>query len=107
MGNDGVKYDEGKLRYDLIPPIPLQELARVFTIGAVKYGDENWRKGMKWKRIFGAIMRHAWAWMRGERLDHESGIHHLAHAAWGCLVLIEYEICSTGEDDRYKYKRGE
>jgi hypothetical protein len=38
---EGLKFDEGKLRFDLIPIYPLEELARVYTIGAKKYGDYN------------------------------------------------------------------
>ena len=52
---EGVKNDDGKLRYDLIPVRPLAEVARVYTIGAKKYSDYNWRKGIKWSRIYAAM----------------------------------------------------
>ena len=96
----GAKFDIGKTRYDLIPAFSLDELAKVYTMGAEKYDDNNWRKGLKWGRIFGAIMRHLWAFWRGERLDSESGLHHLAHAAWGCFTLMEYDITHPEYDDR-------
>ena len=86
-----VKYDNDKLRYDLLPVKPLEELARVYTIGAKKYGDRNWEKGLKFGRVFGALMRHAWAWWRGETADPENGQHHLAAVAWAAFALIEYE----------------
>src|SRR5579864_397456 len=35
----GRKDDTGKLRYDLIPVGPLSEVAKVYSIGSVKYGD--------------------------------------------------------------------
>ena len=98
--DEAAKFDTDKLRYDLIAPEALEELARVYTFGAAKYADENWRKGMRWRRIFGAIMRHSWAWMRGEDVDQESGLPHLAHAAWGCFTLLAYSKCRLGEDDR-------
>lgn len=98
--DEAVKYDQGKLRYDLIPPEALEELAAVYTMGAAKYADENWRKGMSWRRVFAAIMRHAWAWMRGEDRDSESGLPHLAHAAWGCFTLMAYAKGNLGQDDR-------
>ena len=63
---EGVKYDQGKLRFDLIPNYPLEKLAEVYTIGASKYSDWNWAKGMNWSRIFAAIERHLQAWKRGE-----------------------------------------
>ena len=39
----GRKDDDGKLRYDLIPPLALEEVVRVLTFGAEKYGPNNWR----------------------------------------------------------------
>lgn len=95
-----VKYDQGKLRYDLIPPGPLTELARVYTIGAKKYADDNWKKGMSYRRIFGAMMRHAWAWFRGESIDPENGQHHLASVAWNAFTLMYYETNRATYDDR-------
>lgn len=100
-GGSGVKFDQGKIRYDLIAPKPLDELARVYTYGTIKYNDNNWRGGFKWGRVFGAIMRHCWAWMRGETYDEESGLHHLAHAAWNCFTLMDLEWNKRGEDDRH------
>lgn len=98
--DEAKKHDTGKLRFDLIPAQALEEVARVFTIGAEKYEDRNWEKGMKWGRVFAAIMRHLWAYWRGEENDPEDGIPHPAHAAWGCLVLLEYARINKEKDDR-------
>jgi hypothetical protein len=100
--HSGRKDDHGKERFDLIPPYALLELARVYTMGASKYEDRNWEKGMKWGRVFAAIMRHLWQWWGGLRIDHESGLSHLSHAAWGCFALLEYDRRGIGEDDRSK-----
>lgn len=94
------KYDDGKPQYALIPAVPLEALAKLFTIGGRKYSPWNWRKGMAWSRIFSAMMRHAWAWMRGERYDQETGQHHMTSVMWCAMVLFEYERLSLGEDDR-------
>lgn len=94
------KYDTGKARYDLIPPEALEELVAVYSFGAAKYEQDQWRKGMEWRRVFAAIMRHTWAWMRGEDRDSESGLPHLAHAAWGCFTLMSYAKTGAGQDDR-------
>lgn len=96
----GVKHDAGKLRFDLLPVEPLRELARVYTIGATKYADNNWRKGLAWGRVFAAMMRHAWSWWGGERNDPVDGQHHLASVAWCALTLIEYERTHPELDDR-------
>lgn len=98
------RFNEGKIRYDLIAPRSLEELAKVYTYGTIKYDDDNWWKGLKWKKeVFGCITRHIWKWFRGEKYDDESGLHHLAHAAWNCFALMEYERCGIGIDDRCPY----
>ena len=102
MAVEGVKYDTGKARYDLLPAVPLQQLVDIYTFGAGKYADHNWRKGLAWSRVFGALMRHLWAFWRGEDNDPESGLPHLAHAAWGCFTLLEYSNIHGNLDDRYK-----
>jgi hypothetical protein len=98
----GVKYDSGKLRYDLIPVGPLQTLAQVYTMGAEKYADDNWRQGLPWKRIYAALQRHLNAFWGGEDFDSESGLPHLGHAAWGCFTLLEYLNTKRSFDDRVK-----
>jgi hypothetical protein len=98
--NQSYKLDEGKLRYDLLPPLAMDELVRVYTFGVQKYAARNWEKGLPWTKWFAAIMRHVMDWLKGENLDPESGIHHMAHAAWNCLALTEYYLRKTGQDDR-------
>lgn len=95
----GRKEDEGKGRFDLIPPKPLMEVAHCFTVGAEKYGDRNWEQGIRWGRIFAAMMRHAWSYWAGT-YRHDSGMHHLASVAWCALVLMEYERTHPELDDR-------
>ncbi|KKL49911.1 hypothetical protein LCGC14_2310790 [marine sediment metagenome] len=96
----GRKDDTGKARFDLLPVKPLFEVVKVYTIGAGKYSDRNWEKGIKWGRVFAAMMRHAWNWWRGEKLDPEDGQHHLASVAWAALTLMEYEETHPELDDR-------
>ena len=84
MTEDARKDDGGKLRYDLIPPEALEELARVYTVGAERYGERNWERGITWGRLFAALMRHLWAWWRGEMRDPEDGLPHLAHKSAEC-----------------------
>ena len=98
----GQKFDSDKLRYDLLPPELLEEVARVLTFGAEKYSARNWELGMKWSRPFGAMMRHMWAWWGGEDKDPETGYSHLSHAACCIAFLVSYERRNAGEDDRPK-----
>lgn len=87
---------------DLLPPKALNEVAKVFAFGANKYGDHNWRGGLKWSRLAGASLRHIVAWLGGESIDPESGLNHLSHAACNILMLIEYWALDLGEDDRWR-----
>jgi len=96
----GRKDDTGRLRFDLLPVKPLEQIANIYTYGANKYDDNNWRSGMQWGRVFAATMRHLWTFWRGEDLDQESGLPHLAHAAFGCLTLLEYMETHRELDDR-------
>lgn len=98
----GLRFDQGKIRYDLLQIHGLEELGKVSTIGAVKYADFNYLKGMDWLRIFGSLMRHAFAWWKGEDYDPETGLHHMAHCAWNCLTLVEYSKLNLGKDNRWK-----
>ncbi len=96
----GRKDDAEKLRYDLIPPSTLKALATILTFGAKKYSDRNWEAGIKWGRVFGALMRHLWAWWAREEGDPETGKSHLWHAQCCLSFLIEYETTHREMDDR-------
>lgn len=95
-----MKADGNKLRYDLLPAQPLEDLVKILTFGAQKYKDRNWEGGMKWSRPFGACMRHLWAWWGGEDKDSDSGLSHLAHAACNLFFLMEFEYTKREYDDR-------
>lgn len=97
---EGLKFDQGKARYDLLPPEFLDATAQVLTFGANKYGERNWENGMKWGRPFAALMRHMWAWWKGEKADPETGMSHLWHACACLAFLIAFEERSVGTDDR-------
>lgn len=96
----GRKDDTSKLRYDLIPTGPMAKVAEVYTIGAKKYSDRNWEKGIQWGRIYAAMQRHSTAFWGGERLDSTDGQHHLASVVWCALALMEYERTHPELDDR-------
>ena len=100
VSEPALRFDAGKPRYDLLPPDALEELVMVYTKGAAKYADRNWEKGMSWSRCFGSLMRHSWKFWKGEKLDPETGCHHMAMAAWNALALVAYDMRSKGTDDR-------
>lgn len=106
MVNEAVKFDQDKARYNLIPAEALDGLATVLTYGAAKYAPRNWEKGMPWGRVFGALMRHMWAWWRGEDNDPETGFSHLWHAHCCIVFLSTYVARKAGTDDRFTAQQG-
>jgi hypothetical protein len=86
---EGVKFDQGKLRYDLLPPDVLEALAQILTDGAVKYSDNGWLEvpdGIA--RYSDAMGRHLLKEAQGEKVD-PSGALHAAHVAWNALARLE------------------
>ena len=98
----GVKFDQGKPRMSLMPFNALASIASVFTYGAEKYSADNWRDGMRWRRMADAMLRHVGAWLEGEDLDDESNLPHLAHAGCCLLMLLGMVLSGKGEDDRWR-----
>lgn len=99
---EGRKDDQGKAPYHLLAPELLEGAAQVLAFGAEKYAPRNWEKGMDWHRPFSALMRHMWAWWRGEDKDPETGLSHLSHAACCVMFLTAYEQRKIGNDNRPK-----
>lgn len=97
----GKKYDGGKPRMDLLSSIALEEIAKVMTFGAKKYGDNNWRGGIAWSRVLGALFRHGFSFLGGEDKDPETGLSHLAHVGCCVMFLLEYEVTRREFDDRW------
>lgn len=95
------KDDDEKAEYHLIPLECLPHVGRVLKHGARKYDAHNWRKGMKWSRLFNSTLRHLYDWWRGQDQDPETGEYHLAHVLANVMFLLSYQINSNGEDDRY------
>jgi len=88
--------------WHLLPGDALEEIVQVLEFGSIKYSARNWEKGMAWHRPFAALMRHMWAWWRGENADRETGLSHLAHAGCCILFLLAFELRKVGTDDRPK-----
>lgn len=87
-------------RYDLLPVLPLHELAEHYGRGSKKYDDRNWEKGYKWSLSFAALCRHLFAWWGGEEIDAETGANHMTAVAWHAFALREFQAWDLGTDDR-------
>ncbi len=87
----GIKHDSDKLRYDLVQPVMLEQLAKALHNGAKKYGDQNY-KFVENHRYVAALMRHLQAYRKGEEADHDSGLHPLAHVMACAAILLQKEL---------------
>lgn len=101
--DEGLRYNEGKIRWDLLPFDALNEVAKVSTYGATKYAPRNWEKGLSWSSCFASFMRHFYARCTGEIYDPESQCLHTAHMAWNALAILSFEIRGKYDhDDLYE-----
>lgn len=102
----GVKYDQGKRRWSLLPYDAVGGIVDVLVYGANKYRDRNWETGMDWDRVFDALQRHLSDWWHkvdkghGPGKDADTGFSDLWHAGCCILFLIAYEIRGKGKDTR-------
>ena len=89
----GVKYDNGKPQWSLLPFRALKEVVEVLTYGAKKYAPDNWKKVPDARRRYiDAGFRHFTAYATGETHDPETGKHHLAHAICCLLYLVAFDL---------------
>jgi Domain of unknown function (DUF5664) len=100
--SEALHKDEGKLGLQYILAMSgLDSLARVGDYGAKKYDQWNYTKGMSWMKLLGSCSRHLISFIRGEDLDLESGLPHLAHLAFDALILLGYMEDHREKDDRF------
>jgi hypothetical protein len=96
-------FDQGKIPLqNILFYKGLDDIARVGAYGAQKYGQWNCLGGAEYMRYLGSVVRHTTKVIRGEWLDDESGLPHLAHAAYNCLIILEWFYTKRGTDDRPK-----
>jgi transcriptional regulator with XRE-family HTH domain len=88
---EGMKYDNSKEKISLVPMSSMVALARVLESGAKKYGDNNWKKGILYSRIYSAALRHLMQFWEIEKYDKDSDLSHLWHAITNIAMLIYYE----------------
>jgi hypothetical protein len=88
----GIKFDDFKLDWTLLPYQPVAEVIKVLMCGACKYFRDNWQNVDK-VRYKKALMRHATAYaIKDEILDEDYKLHHLAHLVCCALFLIWFDI---------------
>lgn len=91
MQKEGKKNDkkDDKTRWELMPLDCLEDIARVYTEGAKKYGENTWQNLENgYQRYKAALLRHLWEFEKGNEIDPETGCHHLAQVCWNSIALL-------------------
>lgn len=91
---ESIKNDrkDGKVRMDLLPLQELYEIAKVYTMGAEKYGENRWQNLPDgYERYRAALLRHM-VQAQTEDKDSESGLPHEAHIAWNAIAMLHFKL---------------
>lgn len=99
----GIRYNEGKPRWSLVPQSALIPMVRVLEYGTTKYEIGNWTKGLSVTGICESLKRHLDAFMEGEDLDPESKLNHIGHIQANAMFLSWMMQNKPEMDDRFKY----
>jgi hypothetical protein len=97
---------EGKVRPDLISPFATERLAEWLRLGAEKYAERNWEKGIPISRCMASLHRHLMRYQQGET-DNED---HLAAILCNAMFIvhidemIERGVLPESLDDLPKYQ---
>jgi hypothetical protein len=114
----GLRYNEGKTQWSLLPWDQLESMIKVLEYGAHKYsvfqddkgnlikgkditvadskklklissGRDNWKKGFPINELWDSNLRHTRSLMTGELLDNESGLPHIGHILCNVVFLSD------------------
>ena len=98
----GIKHDQGKAPITLIPSEVIIGMAEVLAIGKDKYGELNWKKGIKYRRLIDAAFRHLLAFQSGQNNDLESNKSHILHCMVNLSFLFYFTNHNSELDDRWE-----
>ena len=80
---------DDKLRWELLPLEDIEDIVKVYTEGAKKYGPDRWQDlpdGIR--RYKAALLRHLVEFDKGNEIDEETGCRHLAQVAWNAIAML-------------------
>jgi hypothetical protein len=99
MTTQGLRYNNGKLRWSLVHFKSIEPLVRVLMFGATKYDDNNWKKGLPPKEVLESMQRHLAALIDGEINDPESGLPHIGHIQCNAMFYQFFQDRCCGKWD--------
>lgn len=84
--------NKDKGRFDLLPPLALQRVARIYQKGAEIRGRNNWRRGMPLADLIDSGIRHCFMYLKKRLFNvQDDPEDHLAMAVWNLLGAMETE----------------
>lgn len=88
---------DDKLRWDLLPLSEIEDIVKVYSAGAKKYGPNRWQ-GLEdgYNRYKGALLRHLMEYEKGNIIDSDTGCHHLAQVAWNAIAMLYLDKQGNG-----------
>lgn len=98
FGKGGVRDTaRGKIRFSLVPWGLLRRVAEIFTLGAAKYDDYNWQRGIPISRSIDSFWRHYDKWIR----EVEDGEDHGAMMIVNIMFMVwTYDAARKGYIDQ-------
>lgn len=88
---------DDKLRWDLLPMAEIEDIVRVYHAGAKKYGPNRWQNLPDgFERYRAAMFRHLMEYMKGNKIDSDTGCMHLAQVCWNAIAMLWYDKHGKG-----------
>jgi len=88
-----LKFDEGKIDLSLVEPWVEEAIAKVYTVGMMKYRRDSWKEftPKQARELIAPAKRHLNAYRKGEYSDPDDGLPHLVKAVWNLLTIYYHE----------------
>jgi len=97
------KATAGKPRWSLLPRGFVAGVVSAFEHGLRKYERDGWQRVADAHRVYyDAAQRHLDTYWRGQRIDAESGVHHLLCAAASLAIMWWHDERDEREDQRWR-----
>lgn len=94
------RFNKGKLRWGLVDFEAVGEMVKVLEAGAIKYGPDNWKKGLNREEILESIQRHLISTFEKEEVDQELGTYHIANIMANCMFYLYHHRNDSFSDQR-------
>lgn len=86
-------FKDNKPRMELIPLKVMEEVAKVFTAGAKKYGENTWQNLPNgFERYKGALLRHLTEIEKGNEVDEDTGCLHIAQVVTNAIFMCHIKM---------------